>query len=85
MNDETNNQLYLMLGRLEGKVDAFLSAQKSHEKRVDDLETRVSSLETIRAQGRGMLLLGGAFFATLATGLGFFADTISEVIRKALA
>ena len=46
---EENNSIFLMLGRLEGKVDSFLAKHdeiKSHfDKKIDNHEERISTLE----------------------------------------
>ena len=68
VNEE--NQLFLLLGRLEGKVDAFLSAQEKHESRMDALEARVSSLETFKSKGVGVYLA----VVTAATIVSFLAQ-----------
>lgn len=45
------------LGRLEGKVDAFMALQKGHSSRLDDLENRQNAadqrLTKIEARGEG--------------------------------
>lgn len=75
MTDDNPN-IMLMLGRLEGKVDAFMALQKAHSTRLDDLETRLSeaereitALEASRTNSAGWLTHLAAY-AALAIAIG---------------
>lgn len=48
-NQESLMQVHLMLGRLDGKVDALLAGQKSQEGRIGKLDDRVRGLERSRS------------------------------------
>jgi hypothetical protein len=65
--NETENIL-LILGRLEGKVDALVTAVGAHEEHAEKLEARVRSLENSRAW-----LIGAA---------AVVAGTVSLIIKK---
>jgi hypothetical protein len=61
--NETENIL-LILGRLEGKVDALVTAVGTHEEHVEKLEARIRSLENSRAW-----LLGAATIISAAVSV----------------
>lgn len=83
---EADNQLFLALGRLEGKVDTFLSAQKRADERAEErfgaLEDRVSNLETVKAQGTGFLAAARWGYVLAAAVAGLYADKIKEFIFR---
>lgn len=60
-----HDNLFLHLGRLEGKVDAILSNQSSMDKRLDEHENRISILERYRSWQLGV----SAAIATIIAGL----------------
>lgn len=41
----THNDIYLMLGRLEGKVDAFLKTAEDHHKQLEVQDRKIRELE----------------------------------------
>lgn len=51
----SESQLFLFLGRLEGKVDALLSNQTRQDKRQEEFDVRLTVLETFKARGTGVL------------------------------
>lgn len=83
---EAENQVFLALGRLEGKVDSFLSGQKRHEERLDAMDERLTNLETAKAQGTGQFVGFTTAvrwgWVVLAAGLGLYADKIKEFIFR---
>ena len=70
-----DNQLYLMLGRLEGKVDAFLSKMETHEASVSNLEARVAKLEETKTQATGFVSGARAVWMVVAAAVGFLINT----------
>ncbi len=87
---EAENQVFLALGRLEGKVDTFLSAQKRADERAEErfgaIEARVTNLETAKARGTGQLV---GFTTAIRWGwvvagavAGLYADKIKEFIFR---
>lgn len=60
-----HDNLFLHLGRLEGKVDAILSNQTAMDKRLDEHEKRLSVLERYRSWQLGV----SAAIGTLIAGL----------------
>ena len=79
---EAENQMFLMLGRLEGKVDAILSKQDSIEKRIESLEDRVDGHEELVTKGKGAFSVLHSLYLVGAGILGAFADTIIGWITK---
>jgi hypothetical protein len=58
------DNLLIAIGRLEGKVDALISALKSHSSAIDEHDERIRSLEQGRAWllGAAAILGGGCSF-----------------------
>lgn len=83
---EQDNQLYHMVGRIDGKMDSFLAAQERTDERLKLIEHRVTNLETIRHRGTGQLhgfttaVRWG--WVVVAAGLGLYADKIKEIIIR---
>ena len=71
-----DHELYLLLGRIDGKLDAALQRQERSEAVLEALDKRVSSMERSRAYLWGAAAVAGAVAATLksfvfaAVGLG---------------
>jgi hypothetical protein len=63
--EEHSYQLTLMLGRLEGKLDAALQRLDAQDNRHDHLDERVSSLETRKAQEQGIVIAISVVFSCL--------------------
>ncbi|WP_410499692.1 hypothetical protein [Chitinibacter sp. S2-10] len=69
-----NNELALMLGRMEGKLDMIIANQTSMSERVDGIEERLRQVEIGAAKSGA---IGGAV-AAVGTAL------IVEVLKRAL-
>lgn len=80
MSDDT--QIYHMIGRMEGKVDAFLAAQARHEKTLEEHDKRLDALESIRAQHTGVQRFIGIGWLVFAGTLTLFAEHIKAFIFK---
>jgi hypothetical protein len=59
MDERSNLELHLLLGRLDGKMDMLLSQQSIHaskmeatDKRLVNLDQRITSLEASKAEGK---------------------------------
>ncbi len=72
MND--SDSILLILGRLEGKVDALVSAVGVHEENVEKLEERVRILENARAKVIGIS-------AGLASVISMVAFAIEVLVK----
>ena len=57
---ETNEKLFLAIGRLEGKVDALINLNKKLEEHTHKLEQRLRTLEMARSYTLGMVAVVGA-------------------------
>ena len=77
---EGENQLFLLLGRLEGKVDTLLSKYDSVEVRVNDLEKKVEEYMAILNKGRGVFSTLHAIYITLAGVLGAVTTKLSTLV-----
>jgi len=71
MNIHNEAELILVIGRLEGKLDAFLQMHRSHEERLKSYENRIRLLENSRSYVYG-----------IAAVLGFIASFSLTVITK---
>lgn len=55
-----DEQLFLTLGRLEGKVDTLLSLQKVQEEQIKEHDSRIRALENSKAFLMGVSAVIGA-------------------------
>lgn len=55
-----NDELFLTLGRLEGKVDALIQMQRMQEDQIKNHEERLRDLEHIRSFSMGLAATIGA-------------------------
>lgn len=62
-----SNELYLMLGRMEGKLDSLIASHNESKADHDKLATRVSSLEKSRSWLMGAAATVGALSGILST------------------
>lgn len=62
-------QLLLLLGKLDGKMDAVLQRMEVNDKHHDELEERITSLEKWRAYVLGIAAIVSALVATFWTKL----------------
>jgi len=67
---ESDNQILLALGRLEGKVDAMLTRQKYHDEELDRQDQRLRKLEQGRSYMLGAAAVVGAVCSFVASRLG---------------
>lgn len=51
--DNINNEVLLGIGRMEGRMEQFLTHQQRHEDRLNELDGRVGKLETTTATRKG--------------------------------
>jgi hypothetical protein len=65
-----NNNLMLALGRLEGKVDALISVQRSQDQSIGRLEKRLRALESSRSWLLGAAGVLGAMSSQLMNWIG---------------
>ncbi len=67
---ETDNQILVALGRLEGKVDALISRQAVHDEELQRHDVRLRDLEQGRSWILGAAAVIGAVASFIATKLG---------------
>ena len=72
---EDQNNLYLMLGRIDGKLDHALQRQDKSDKEVEALSKRVSTLENSKAW-----VIGAA--TALSTLVGTLIPFIKDWLLK---
>lgn len=66
-----------LLGRVEGKLDGYLTRVERVEGRVDSLDSRVGGLENLRWIGAGILLC-----IPVISALAFpYIQTILEIVQ----
>lgn len=68
-NDRPSPELLLLLGRLDGKMDAVLQRMEANDKHRDEHEERITSLEKWRAYVLGIAAIVSALIATFSTKL----------------
>lgn len=78
---EDTPHLYLMLGRLEGKVDALLSNQTRTDEALNDHEERITSIEALVQQKRGARQFVGLAWGVLIAIAAIFSDFILGLFR----
>ena len=79
---EQDHQLYLMLGRIDGKLDHALQRQDKQDERAEEIE-RVQSLhaERIGTLERDRRWIVG-IAAALSTGIGWAISIVKEYLFK---
>lgn len=75
-----DNHLYLMLGRMDGKLDAVLSKQESVDRRLDAHSKRITSLEAVKQRGEGFLSASRLGYVGLVGVSAFIAANWERVI-----
>lgn len=80
---DSNTELHLLLGRVEGKVDLILLAQKTDRDRIDTLEEqqrktaqKVTSLEAKATSAKTWVSSVISALALLFSGLTYFKEHI---------
>jgi hypothetical protein len=63
MIHENNNDLFLAIGRLEGKVDALIALQQHQQEQIKEHDSRIRSLE----HSRGYILGWSACIGSITT------------------
>ena len=69
MTQPHHDELFLAIGRLEGKVDSLLSMQHRQSEELKDHDTRLRSLEHSRGYMLGWAAAIGAMFSFAANYL----------------
>lgn len=67
-------QLFLTLGRLEGKVDTLLTLQNFQEEQIKEHDQRIRSLEHSKAFAMGIAAIIGAAVSALFSMLGKYVS-----------
>lgn len=78
---EDTPHLYLMLGRLEGKVDALLSNQTRTDEALNDHEERITSIEALVQQKRGARQFIGLAWGVFIAVVAIFSDYLLGLFR----
>jgi hypothetical protein len=74
---DTEPQVLLLLGQIDGKVSSLMETSRSTNKRVDDLDERLTILETAqskRSGATGVVLAAGGF------GAGIIANYLGPIL-----
>jgi hypothetical protein len=74
MNDEILAQIFRTLGELSGKMDALIKTDEARSERIDILDRRVSELEALRAQGKGVV-------AAIAVVASLIGSVVTHIIK----
>lgn len=67
--NQPSPELLILLGRLDGKMDAVLQRMEVNDKNHDEHEERITSLEKWRAYVLGIAAIVSALIATFSTKL----------------
>jgi len=73
---EEPSNIYLMLGRLEGKVDALLSSHSRIDAQLSDMDGRITDIEAMVQQKRGSRNLITVAWGVFISLLAIFSDRI---------
>ena len=68
---ESDNQILVALGRLEGKVDALISRQAVHDEELQRHDVRLRNLEQGRSWLLGAAAVIGAVASFISTKIGW--------------
>jgi hypothetical protein len=68
------DELFLTIGRLEGKIDALIQMQRVHEDAIKNHDERIRTLEHSRSYSMGM---AGAVGALVSIGAHLAIKTLS--------
>ena len=74
MTQVHHDELFLAIGRLEGKVDALIQMQRVHEDAIKNHDERIRALEHSRSYSMGM---AGAVGALVSIGAHIAIKTLS--------
>lgn len=77
---EDLTQLAVMLGRLEGKMDAVVTSQAGYHETAKGLEVRVTALEHARTKVRGMVVAASAIATAAQMVIVAFWDQLLAAI-----
>ncbi len=77
---DPENQLFLIIGRVEGKLDASLSRHEATDKRLEVLEELVKSHDMALSKSSGVLSTIHYIYALVAGLIGAFSDNIFKWI-----
>lgn len=67
---------FLLLGRIDGKLDAVLAKQDNVDRRLDSHSSRIKALEESKSQTKGFITAARLGWAALAGGIGYFSHLI---------
>lgn len=70
MEQHTDKEILLALGRLEGKMDALMSRQSRHDKELSHQERRIRHLEQSKAWLFGAAAVIGGIASVVVTIIG---------------
>lgn len=62
-------------GRIEGRIEQFLSNQDRHASAIDDHETRITNIETARSESKG----SNKVFIAMGVGFTALAGVIADL------
>lgn len=79
---EADNQLFHMIGRIDGKLDSALSEQKRTNERLEKVEVRVTDLEATRAEAKGSFKTLGLIWTAIAAIAGAAFAIAKEYLFK---
>tara|TARA_Y100001937_G_scaffold54304_1_gene74936 strand:+ start:136 stop:345 length:210 start_codon:yes stop_codon:yes gene_type:complete len=68
---DSDNQILIALGRLEGKVDALISRQAVHDEELQRHDVRLRNLEQGRSWLLGAAAVVGALVSVISNKIGW--------------
>ena len=79
---DADNQLFHMVGRIEGKIDRALTEQERAHARLDKVESRVDTLEALKHKAQGSMKVIIALWTALAAAAGALYEITKGYIFK---
>lgn len=76
---EPNDNLLLLVGRIDGKLDTLLARHDHLEKRLDAQAKRIEALEGFKGRAA---LLGSVLVAALSAGMTVFTTYLSNLLTR---
>jgi hypothetical protein len=74
---ENENQIFVLLGEIKGKMSGFMDSLEAASKRTSDHEARIRSLETARSKQSGVIAGITLAATTVATVIGFLIQHLT--------
>jgi hypothetical protein len=77
---ESNHDIYLMLGKLEGKVDTLVQLQTTSQTHLDAIEARLDTAEQTLAVHNGQVVSNKVWLSNLYSTLALLLSAVGAYL-----